>query len=199
MKIGVLGGSFDPPHIGHQSLACQILAKTEINEVWLVPCFKNAFGKKMSPAKDRLMMAKMMEEPGIKVSDLEIKKEGISYTIETMDKLKRKHLGDEFFWIMGSDQIEFFPKYKAWQDILARHNLIIFPREKNIETIIKNIKKHWKLQNIPSTLIILNPKEFIINELSSTKIRETVRRRKSTVGLVKKEVEKYIFERKLYK
>lgn len=189
MKIGILGGSFDPPHLGHLELAQQIIAKTEIDEVWFVPCYMHNFDKKMSSHQDRLTMVKMMEEEGVKASDIEIKRKGVSYTIETMDELKKKYPSDEFYWIMGSDQIEFFPKYKAWQEILTRHNVIIFPRKNKTEKIAENIKKH---------AIVLDPKEFKINTVSSTEIREKVGRRENISATVTKEVEKYIFHQKLY-
>lgn len=189
MQIGVLGGSFDPPHLGHLSLARQILAKTKINEVWFMPCFKHNFNKKMSPVEDRLKMTKMMVGENIKVSEIEIQRKGVSYTIDTLDDLHLMYPHNHFFWIMGSDQIEFFPRYKAWQEILARHNLMIFPREKNVVAIAENIKKH---------AIVLDPKEFKINTVSSTEIRERVRKGKSIAGPVSKDVEKYIVKNKLY-
>lgn len=199
MKIGILGGSFDPPHFGHLSLSKQLLQKNIVDEVWLSPCFSHAFDKKISSVDDRVAMTKLLADHKIKVSEMEVKRERTSYTIETLDELSQLYPAHVFFWIMGSDQVPLFPKYKNWQEILERHKLIIFPRESSIEEIINNIKKHWGLSSIPTNVIVLDPKKFKIINVSSTEIRERVKRRESISGLVTKEVEDYIVKERLYK
>lgn len=198
MQIGVLGGSFDPPHFGHLSVARQLLINHVVDEVWLVPCFSHAFEKKLASASDRLAMVKFLEEKNIKVSDFEINQPKTSYTIDTMDAFKKMYPGDDFFWILGSDQISVFPRYKNWQEIVRKHNLIIFPRESSHEKIISDVKTDMKLIGIPQTILVLNPKEYKINNVSSTEIRERVKRGKSISGLVPKSVEEYILKNKLY-
>lgn len=198
MRIGVLGGSFDPPHSGHLSLAKQLIEKNIVDEVWLVPCFSHAFEKKLASTSDRLAMIKFLEEKNIKVSDFEINQPKTSYTIDTMDAFKKMYPNDYFFWILGSDQISVFPRYKNWQDVVKKHNLIIFPREKVHEKIIEKVQNDMNLKVVPESITILDPKEFKIVNVSSTGIRERVKNKKSISELVPKKVEEYILENKLY-
>jgi nicotinate-nucleotide adenylyltransferase len=189
MKIGILGGSFDPPHFGHLSLSQQLLKANIVDEVWLSPCFSHAFDKKMSWVENRVAMAKLLTNNKIKMSEIEAKRERTSYTIETLEALSQLHPQHVFFWIMGSDQVPLFTKYKNWQKILGKYNLIVFPRENMINTEIKNIKNH---------IIFLDPKEFKIINASSTEIREKVKMGKSISGLVPQSIAQYISEQRLY-
>lgn len=163
-----------------------------------MPCFSHAFDKRMSSVDDRVAMAKLLAGDKIKISEIEVKRERVSYTIETLAELSRQHPQYEFFWIMGSDQVPLFPKYKNWQEILEKYKLIIYPRENIPDTMIKNIQKHWGLPSVPAGVIILDPKEFKIINVSSTEIRERVKMGKSISGMVSEDVEEYILENKLY-
>src|SRR5437016_3562095 len=78
VKIGILGGSFDPPHLGHYLIARQVLELTEVEEIWLLPycttaSFDKVFQKKLSLSSNRLEMTKLLEEKTIKASDFEIR------------------------------------------------------------------------------------------------------------------------------
>jgi nicotinate-nucleotide adenylyltransferase len=197
MKIGVLGGSFDPPHLGHMGIARQLLINKLVDQVWLLPCFSHAFEKKMSKVADRFAMAKLLESDGIQVSDYEINKAAVSYTIDTMDFLT-KDQNNKFFWIMGSDQLFVFEKYKDWKSIIKKHNLIIYPREKDFKKICDFVDYLIKNAGTSQNIIVLDPREFNTVEISSTDIREKVKKGESIKKLVSKEVEEYIIKNNLY-
>lgn len=198
MKIGILGGSFDPPHFGHLGIANQLLINNLVDEIWLMPCFSHPFEKKMSNATQRYEMTKLLTSDGIKISDHEIKKENVSYTVDTMDFFQKKHEGDEFFWILGSDQLFVFEKYKDWKKIIKNHNLIIYPREKDFEKIYKFVEYLVSEVGTSEKIIVLDPKEFSTNDVSSTEIRGKIKKGESLSKLVPKEVEEYIISNKLY-
>lgn len=198
MKIGILGGSFDPPHLGHLELARQILKKTNMKEVWLMPCFVHAFDKKLMKKEHRVNMVKFLKEGNIRISDFEIRSQLRGYTIDTLNKLSKTFRGEIFFWIMGSDQIPLFPKYKNWKEILQKYNIIIFPRPSDNNTRVSSLKKYWKLKRIPKNVMVLSPKKYKVIDVSSTEIRKRVKARKPISDLVPKKVEEYIVKNRLY-
>ena len=85
MKIGILGGSFDPPHKGHIIIANRLLKLRQFDQIWLMPCYHHPFNKKLSPSQTRLEMIKFLENDKVKVSDLEINQKTISYTVQKGD------------------------------------------------------------------------------------------------------------------
>lgn len=197
MKIGILGSSFDPPHLGHLLIATQTKEALGLDQVWLMPCLAHPFEKKMSEVKHRLAMTKFLEDEHIKISDFEIKQKGISYSIDTLNSLAKLFPKNEFFWIIGSDQINEFTRWKNWQEIINNYHLIIFPRE-SAGNLAARLKKTLKLKTIPQNIIILNPKDLILTNISSTLIRKRVKEEKSIKYLVPEKVEKYIIEHGLY-
>nr|MBP9719374.1 adenylyltransferase/cytidyltransferase family protein [Candidatus Levybacteria bacterium] len=91
MKIAILGGSFDPPHVGHLLVAQQIKRLLNIDQVWLMPTYSHPFNKSLSTSAHRLAMVKLLEDDTIKASSFEIQKKGVSYTIDTLKALTKEH------------------------------------------------------------------------------------------------------------
>lgn len=199
MKIAILGGSFDPPHVGHLLVAQQVKKLLNINQVWLMPTFTHPFQKTLTPAKHRLAMTRLLEDDMIKVSDFEIQKKGISYTIDTLRTLSKLYEQHMFFWIIGSDQIADFPKWKDWETILAKYHLIIYARGETPQVLEETIKVSWGLFHAPATVHILDTQDLLTSPASSSDIRTRRKCGLSIRGLVPKKVEAYIIENNLYK
>jgi nicotinate-nucleotide adenylyltransferase len=204
MKIGILGGSFDPPHFGHILMARQVLELTEIEEVWLMPVFSTTsqhtvFQKLLSSPNNRIAMAKFIQDQKIKISDFEIEKNKKSLTIETLKKLSKENPNDTFYWIVGSDRLATFHLWDEWQKIIEDYQLIIFPREHMLWELEKRVKESLQLQTIPENVIVLDNKELILTNISSTAIRERVKEGLPIDFLVPEKVEVYIKKNKLYK
>lgn len=199
MKIAVLGGSFDPPHIGHLLIAKQVKEKLTLDEVWLMPVYQHPFAKSLVSVEHRLKMSRMLENDFIKVSEFEIQHNQTSYTIDTLRKLNEDYPLDTFYWITGSDQLDSFQKYKEWQEIVIKHNLIIFPRETVIKHLEEKVKQTLQLQSIPEHVTLLHDKDLILTNISSTLIRERLRRKESLEYIVPDKVAEYIKEHNLYK
>lgn len=198
MKIAVLGSSFDPPHIGHIFIAEQVKQLLGMDEIWLMPNSKHAFDKSLTSTDHRLAMTELIERDQIKVSILELERGGVSFTIDTLNQLHELYPNDEFYWIFGSDQLESFKKYKNWQDLIKKHNLIFFPRESILKELTNKVKQHLSLPEIPNNIIVLEDKNLILTNISSTLIRERVKNNQNIKYMVPIEIEKYISQNHLY-
>ena len=203
MKIAILGGSFDPPHLGHILIARQVIERANMDEVWLMPNYNTSahhavFQKKLSPVADRLAMATLLEQKKIKASDFEIENNQKSLAIVTLTLLSKQYPEHTFYWITGSDKLETFHLYDGWQDIISTYHLIIFPREHMLWHLEDRVKESLHLQTIPENIIILQNRELMLTNISSTIIRKRVKKNLPIDFLVSQKIEKYIKEHKLY-
>lgn len=198
MKIAILGGSFDPPHVGHILVAQQVKRLLNIDQIWLLPAYSHPFSKSMSPALHRLAMVKLLEDDTIKASDFEIQKKGVSYTIDTLENLKKTYPQHSFYWISGSDQIQDYPRWKNWKQFLTNHKIIIYARDEQKETPEDTVKRALGVATVPNTMYILASKELPTMNISSSTIREKVKKNEPIRGLVPKKIAQYIMENKLY-
>lgn len=196
MNIAILGSSFDPPHNGHLKIARNILKSQKINQVILMPVNIHPFSKQLTDSKHRLAMAKFLEEDNIEVSDLELKKDSVSYSIDTLNILTTQHPNDHFYWIIGSDYLGNFTKWKDWQKILSDFGLIIVPRRSHLRGGVAPAA-HLGGEN-QKNIIILTSKDFPPIDISSSEIKKRIKKGKSIENLVPKEIENYIILNKLY-
>jgi len=178
-RIAVFGGSFNPVHNGHVAVVKCLLK--EFDEVWLVPCNKHAFGKKLAPARHRLEMLHVAVK-GLKrvlVSDVEIKRKGTSYTIDTLEQLKQESPGKEFYWVINSNALPSFDFWKNSERLKREFNFVIVSR-KPIKTEFGRL------------LVCDSPK------VSGSIIRQMLREGRSVKGLVPGGVERYVKKHGLY-
>lgn len=203
MKIAILGGSFDPPHLGHILIAHQILELTEIEEVWLMPNYtttthNKVFKKHLSPAINRFELAKLLENTFIKASDFELQFNKKSITFTTLEMLSKQYPQHIFYWITGSDKLETFHLYDNWQEIISTYHIIIFPREHMLWDLENRVKKALQLKKIPENVIVLQNNELLLTNISSTAVRQRVKKGLPIDFLVPKSVEEYIKKTNLY-
>ncbi|HZE87436.1 MAG TPA: nicotinate (nicotinamide) nucleotide adenylyltransferase [Methylomirabilota bacterium] len=203
MNIAILGGSFDPPHLGHILIAQQVKELLNMDQIWLMPLYQKEqqdkiFHKTLSPVADRLLMAKYLENDFIKISKYEIEHNQTSYTVDTLEQLETLSSNDEFYWITGSDQLAEFQKYYKWEELVHKHKLIIFPREHMLWHLEDKVKEGFNLQIIPKNVIVLDNKDLVLTNISSRIVRERVKKGLSITHLVPKAVEEYIKGQKLY-
>lgn len=197
MKIGILGGSFDPPHIEHMYVSIQVQEQLYLDHVVLMPCGRHPFIKELTPAVHRVSMLKLLENTTLKVSQMEVQKEQYSYTIDTLRELT-KNSADEYYWIIGSDQLSSFHKWKEWETLIKDYNIVIVPRGLSSHELDETVKETLHLKTIPSNITVLNPHGMFVSNLSSTFIRRRVQLHKSITLLVPQKVEEYIIKNKLY-
>lgn len=133
MRIGVLGGSFDPPHAAHAALARAARARLALDKVLWIPTFRPPHkDPPAAPFADRLAMARALaaEDPASEASDLEASLPPPSYTLRTLEALRRAH-GDGHRWhlILGADNWADFPRWHRPEAVLAAASLAVYPRD----------------------------------------------------------------------
>lgn len=203
MKIGILGGAFDPPHFGHMYVAHQVKEILGLDAIWLMPCYSYfpEFPVKYSHITSpdmRYRMAKMMEETNIVVSDFEFTKNKQSRSIITLDMLKQEQPTDLFYFVIGSDILPTFHLWNEWSRLIEENNIVVFPRDTDVLTLENRVKASFKLDHIPHSISIIKG-DVIVSNIASTHIRKRIRNNLSVTGMVSEEVREYIKRNKLYK
>lgn len=203
MKIAILGGAFDPVHIGHYLVAQQVKEQLNMDQIWLMVCysyfpeFPTKF-KRITPYEQRFAMAKMMESNSIKVSDFEEKHNKPSRTIDTLRLLTEHYPKNEFYWIIGSDALPTFHLWNEWQTIISEYNIVIFPRDTDFKTLEERVKTSFQLRNIPQNITIVEG-NLIVSTIASTHIRNRVRSNLSIDHFVDNNVKNFISNTHLYR
>lgn len=188
MKIAVLGGTFDPPHIGHALIAEQVLEKrSDIEEVWLVPAAQHHWKPTEVSARHRMEMLKLIGSSKIVLSDIEILRGGVSYTVDTAREIKEK-FGYEVYWLIGSDIIPEFHKWKKADELSRLTKFLVFPR--NTYEIPKDLPPGFEA--IPA-------EGLITSNISSALVRARLKKGLPIKHLVPQEIEEYIKKNNLYK
>ncbi|MGF1678770.1 MAG: nicotinate (nicotinamide) nucleotide adenylyltransferase [Candidatus Methylacidiphilales bacterium] len=131
-KIGLFGGTFDPPHVGHFLIARAAMEELSLSRVLFIPCRQSPLKVECEPATadDRLGMlsAVLRTEPWAEVSEVELQRKGVSYSIDTVDYFKATQSPAQFFWIMGSDQWELLDQWKHTDRLQQEVEFIVYPR-----------------------------------------------------------------------
>lgn len=180
--IACLGLSANPPHVGHLYAARQILKKGYADEVWLIPCNQHNFKRGLWPKKYRWRMTKLMEEKGIKASDIELKRGGVSYTIDTVRELKEKYPSYTFVWVLGSDIVayESYLRWHNWRALCGRITFFVIRRP------------GFPVPNAPKLPRCFHVTSIRAPNISSTEVRGRLKQKQSIKNLVTAETEKYI-------
>jgi len=187
MKVGVLGGSFDPPHIGHYFVIQQILElRPEIDKILLVPAYQHQWKPAFAGAEARNSMLKCFVGDRVEISDVEIIRKGISYTIDTIRELKAQTEA-EVYWIVGSDIVYEFERWERKDELKKVAHFLVFPRD-----------PYHLPKKLPQGFECIQDKYLITTNISSTTIRQRVKMGKDITYLVPEEVRKYIIKNKLY-
>lgn len=213
MRLGIFGGTFDPIHLGHLRIAEEVCEECNLEKVLLIPGslpphkdFKN-----LTPFTDRLSMIRMAAKlsPLLDVLDLEARREGLSYSIETMREIHRIYdAGLQLFFIIGTDAFMEIKTWKEYKKLFQEAHFIVIKRPgfsfETVKPFVLSLSAGFKEGARSNTF--LNPsgntltyKEATLMEISSTKIRETVAAGKSIRFLVPESVETYISEKGLYR
>lgn len=184
MRIALLGGSFNPPHVGHLMIARQVLDFTDAEEIWFLPNYGQAPPKPVASAQDRLAMTKLLDLPKTRVSTTEIDNKLGGETVDILPFLPKDH---QFSFIMGSDQLPTFHLWKDWEKLLKILPFWIFPRYG-----FPNEPLHEGMKVISHELLVGS-------NLSSTKIRDRVRLRLPITQFVPPAIANYITQHELYR
>ncbi|HMV67690.1 MAG TPA: nicotinate-nicotinamide nucleotide adenylyltransferase [Myxococcota bacterium] len=131
MRIGVYGGSFHPPHVGHGLVAAWLGWTRRVDEVWLVPVGGHAFGKELAPFADRVRWCEALAAevgPWVRVSAIEGQLPVPSYTVQTLDALAARHPEHGFQLVIGADILPDVPRWRDWGRIERAYPPIVVGR-----------------------------------------------------------------------
>ena len=205
-RFGILGGSFNPVHVGHLSIAQQVLAACKLQRVFLMPAAANPHklaDRGMASAEDRLAMCRLAVQNmhGLAVSDLELRRSGPSYTVDTAQILRKAYGPDaEIRFLIGSDTLLDLPKWKNVQDLLKLADFAVANRR---EAPLK--EQLWErlraalgadrpeFEKLRRSVVPIEPVD-----VSATQIRRLLREGERLPGYLRKDVEAYIRRKLLY-
>lgn len=191
MRVGVLGGTFDPPHAGHLRMARLAQRLLGLDEVLFVPCARQPL-KAGSAAADSghrcaMLALALQGRPDWRLDTRELDRGGTSYTVETLAALRRERPGDDLVLILGQDSLESLPRWKAARRIPALARLAVVPRDPRREPEIPPFARR------AATVLEAAPLA-----VSATEIRRRIAGRGSWERLVPAPVARYIRREGLY-
>lgn len=200
-RIGIFGGTFDPVHLAHTHFANEFIEKIKLDMLYVVPTnvspFKIDGAHNFAPANMRLAMLNIAfsNNKKIRISKYEINKNSISYTYNTVRYYSKRFPNSNLYLLIGSDQAVEFKKWRNWEYILDKTQLVIAMRnEKNKIYDINKINTELVFDN--KKPIWLEPFEY---SLSSTEIRELIKNGQEWKHLVPEKVHNFIINQGLYK
>lgn len=190
-KIGILGGTFDPPHVAHLMVGESAVDEAGLDAVFYVPAFQppHKAGLPGASATQRVTMTRLAIRGNrrFKCLDIETKRKGTSYTVDTLEELTAGIPGTEFVLILGADSFIDFPAWKSPERILQLASLLVYPRNGFPLSPDLPFFRHAEMMAGPSV------------EVSSTLIRRRVAMGKSIRYLVPDAVDRFIRSHGLYR
>jgi len=199
MRLGILGGSFNPVHNGHLAMAEAARQAHNLDLVLFIPAGRPPHKREdLAPAEDRLEMVRLATEDreGFLASDIETSRSRISYTCETLEELHRSHPGVELFFIVGEDSIDELPGWRNPRRILELSRIVALNRP--------GVKAAFRKEDYPGVApdVVERMERDRVQmtpcPIESRKIREAIRSGRSIEGLVPAKVVDYIARRGLY-
>jgi len=213
VKLGILGGTFNPIHMGHLRLAEEMCEELTLSKVLLMPGAQppHKDGRRVTPFTDRLEMTKIGASYSryLEASDIEGQRKGPSYSIETIRIIREKYGSEtELFFILGSDAFSEIGTWKEYKNLFRITNFVVIERpgftlgelDGFIESLGVGLKEE-KLKNVflNSSGNYVYIKKTTKLDISSTKIRHDIRTGKSINFIVPQKIIEYITEKGLYK
>ena len=197
-KIGIMGGTFDPIHLGHLATAESVREIFALDEILFIPAARppHKLGKPVTDEHHRLAMTTLATRSNkfFRVSDMELKRTGLSYTLDTMNEL-HKTFGSstELFFIIGADSLADLSKWHASRELVRKCHFIATTRQ-GVDVDFSAVESFFGATAREHIHRVTTPGL----EISSTDIREKARLGRSIKYLVPEVVEEYILREKLY-
>lgn len=193
MKVGIMGGTFDPIHIGHLLAAQSVCEELGLDEIWFVPTNVPPHKEQTqgATAQQRWDMVRLAVEghEAFRASDIELVKGGVSYSIETVRLLRDRYPSYRFYYIIGADMVQYLPKWYRIEELLRLVTFVGLQRpgfDAGLEELPEHMKDAVVLASMPQI------------EMSSTLIRERRAAGRTVRYMVPDRVNHYIEENRLY-
>ena len=191
----IYGGSFDPPHMGHQMACLYLLQALDADAVWLVPTGQHAFGKALIPYKHRRAMCERMAAPfgsKVLVNDIEEQQGGTSYTIDTLLALRKAHPTTPFALVIGADVVQDLPRWHRAAELVQMSPLVVVGRSGVVPPATVTVG---------STVVFVEPPQVDMPDISSRSLRGALGESDYTAAVdrkMPKSVADYILAHGLY-
>ena len=198
LRIGILGGTFDPIHLGHLAIAEVARDRLDLDRVILIPAGRPWLksGQRVTPADHRLAMVKLAVEdrPGLEVSSIEIDRPGPTYTVDTLSEL-RKELGNEveIYFILGMDSIRELRRWYEPEKLFDMCTVVAVSRPDSADVSSGEIEREF-----PAARGRIKTVRGPMLDISATDIRQRLAKGRSVSDSVSPSVEQYIREHGLY-
>ena len=196
-SLGILGGTFDPIHMGHLRMAEHVFQRMELESIVFIPAYvpPHKLGQDFAPAQDRYAMTELAvaDNPHFTVSDMELKRTGVSYTIDTIRQLHAQYEDRELNFIIGADSVAQLHTWHNIEEMLELTRFVAVWRP-GYEDAMEELVRHLGEQAKERVLLLDTP----VYDISSTEIRTRIRQGLGLAGLVPPAVERYIYEHGLY-
>ncbi len=215
-RIGIFGGTFNPIHFGHLAAAEEIGDRLQLDQVLFVPSFlpphKQEEDIPSAVQRQEMVRLAIAGNPRFVLSDIEINRGGRSYTIDTVDELRRLHRDAELHFITGIDSFLEIRTWKQWQRLLTLCTFVVLSREgarfrelaalhlvplpeEDLDALDERARRQISVRTTDAILVLVTIPRY---EISSTDIRERVKKGRSIKYLLPDAVEAYIIENKFY-
>ncbi len=203
MRIGLFGGTFDPPHHGHLLAASDAFEALQLDRLVWIPASQQPLkvGAMCATAADRLAMVRLAvgDDSRFEVDSIEIERAGLSYTVDTVEEFAGRYPGDDLVVLLGADVLSTFAKWREPRRIASMARLAILHRAVNGGAVEKaavaGAVRAITGDDLPAP-VVLDTRRV---DLSSTEIRERVRQGRSLHGYVPDAVARYVREHALYR
>jgi nicotinate-nucleotide adenylyltransferase len=186
MRVGILGGTFDPIHIGHLIAASSVYEALNLDSIVFMPAGDpwQKRNRELSSGEHRLEMVKLAttDDDRFQASDIEISRSGPTYAIDTVREWKRLHPADELFWIVGSDALSGIPSWHEWEAFVN-------------EVTIVSVNRIGQSATVEFDVVSVEMPEV---RISATELRDKFTNKLDTKYLVPQKVSDYISDQGLY-
>ena len=207
-RIGVLGGMFDPVHLGHLQLASVALEELMLAQLRMVPChLPNHRGPATASAQARLAMLRLatQSEPRILVDDRECLRDGISYTVDTLMALRQEFPTAALVLVLGADAFAGLEHWHRWEDLFMLAHLLVVSRPGEAVALSPALAREVLAREVPSAAQMFATSSgaclfsrHLQVDISSTAMRQVLRDRGATTSLLPQCVRDYIDTHALY-
>lgn len=196
MKTGILGGSFNPPHLGHLFIAQSVYQEFDLDEVLLLPLGTPPHKTHIAPREAREIMCRMLAKAadGLQVCTIELERQGYTYTVDTLRQMRQQYPGHSFYYIIGTDTLFQLEHWRDYRQVFEYTEFICVPRpgddRTKVEDKIRQFRREYQKEILLSTAVGPN--------ISSTGVREAICQNRSTDGMLLPEIRDYIERMQLY-
>lgn len=197
MRLGIMGGTFDPIHLGHLHVARVALREAALDSVLFLPDGDPPHKQPGASGADRLKMTQLAveQDPAFWVSDMELRRPGRTYTVDTLKALLQEDPARELHYLIGADTLFQFPSWKTAHKVATLCSMLVVPRPgTDLDEVRWFMRKLFADFGLRSSLLSQPGPD-----ISSTQIRERVKAGEDITALVPRAVALYITENGLYR